>query len=73
LLFANDVVGQFDVAFTLPPRSRLEIAGNRGTILVPDPWICADPRIELTREGTIEALYASAAARQPVALAEVGR
>jgi predicted dehydrogenase len=45
LRFPNEVIGQFDVALTMPRRDQFEIVGSGGSILVADPWVCADPGI----------------------------
>jgi predicted dehydrogenase len=54
LLFPNEVVGQFDVAMTMPFRSQLEIVGAGGSIVVNDPWICEHPGIEIRRGDKVE-------------------
>jgi predicted dehydrogenase len=54
LLFADDVVGQFDIAMTMPFRSQLEVVGTGGSIIVGDPWICAHPGIEIRRGEKVE-------------------
>jgi predicted dehydrogenase len=54
LRFPNEVVGQFDVAMTMPFRAQLEVVGTGGSILINDPWICAHPGIELRRGDSVE-------------------
>jgi xylose dehydrogenase (NAD/NADP) len=54
LLFRDEIVGQFDIAMTMPFRSQLEIVGTGGSIIVDDPWICARPGIELRRGDKVE-------------------
>jgi xylose dehydrogenase (NAD/NADP) len=54
LRFPDDVIGQFDVALTQPLRSRLEIVGSAGSIVLADPWVCASPGIDLIRAGKTE-------------------
>jgi D-xylose 1-dehydrogenase (NADP+, D-xylono-1,5-lactone-forming) len=36
----NGVTGQFDCGMTLPRRDALELVGEEGRIVVPDPWHC---------------------------------
>jgi D-xylose 1-dehydrogenase (NADP+, D-xylono-1,5-lactone-forming) len=54
LQFADGVVAQFHCAFDLPYESRLEALGATGSALVREPWLCRDPHVELTREGSVE-------------------
>jgi predicted dehydrogenase len=52
----GDVLGQFDVGLDLPRRDELELIGTEGKIVVGDPWICREGRVELYRNGTCERL-----------------
>ena len=52
--FGEDVVGQFDVAMTMPFRSQLEIVGSDGIMIIDDPWIAARPGIEIRRGSETE-------------------
>jgi len=54
LRMPDDVLAQFDVGLDLPRRDELEIIGTAGKIVVGDPWICRDGRVELVRDGQAE-------------------
>jgi D-xylose 1-dehydrogenase (NADP+, D-xylono-1,5-lactone-forming) len=54
LACADGVVGHFDCGFVLPRRGELEVIGEAGTLLVPDPFHVASPGLELRREGGVE-------------------
>jgi predicted dehydrogenase len=54
LRFPGDVVTHFDCALDVPYRAELEVVGEDGTILVPDPWIVSEPGILVRRGGSIE-------------------
>jgi predicted dehydrogenase len=54
--FGHDVLAQFDIGMDLPRRDELEIIGSKGTIVVPDPWLCRAEAIELRRDGRLERL-----------------
>ncbi|MEA2319466.1 MAG: D-xylose 1-dehydrogenase D-xylono,5-lactone-forming [Solirubrobacteraceae bacterium] len=57
LVFASGVVAQFDDAVTLPPHAEIEVAGETGSLLVDDPWLCRRPGIQLRRgEDSLERL-----------------
>lgn len=47
LHFDGGVLASFDCGFFLPDRSRLEIVGTRGTLVVEDPWHCYQPGLRL--------------------------
>jgi xylose dehydrogenase (NAD/NADP) len=49
LVFDSGAVAQFDDAVTLPPHAEIEVAGETGSLLVDDPWLCRRPGIELRR------------------------
>ncbi len=48
--FAAGVVGTFDCGLELPERSRLEVVGDTGTIVLSDPWMAVNPSLELSRD-----------------------
>jgi predicted dehydrogenase len=48
------VLAQFDVGLDLTRRDELELVGTEGRLLVPDPWLCRAPHLELSRNGRIE-------------------
>lgn len=52
--FATGVVGTFDCGLELPERARLEVVGDTGTIVLPDPWLAGKPSLELRRDGDVE-------------------
>jgi D-xylose 1-dehydrogenase (NADP+, D-xylono-1,5-lactone-forming) len=54
LRMGGDVLGQFDVGLDLPRREELELVGTEGRIVVPDPWLCRLPNVELWRDGEME-------------------
>jgi D-xylose 1-dehydrogenase (NADP+, D-xylono-1,5-lactone-forming) len=54
LRFPGDVLAHFDCALDLPYRAELEVVGELGTILIPDPWIVAKPGILVRRGSSIE-------------------
>jgi predicted dehydrogenase len=56
LAFAHGVVAQFDSGLDLPDRMSLEVVGANGSMEVRDPWHCLEPRIEIHRDGRIEAI-----------------
>ena len=49
--FADDVLAHFDAGVVLADRSQLEVVGDRGALLVSDPWHCREPGIEWRRDG----------------------
>ncbi|MGW7680197.1 Gfo/Idh/MocA family protein [Kribbella sp. NPDC054772] len=56
LRMPDDVLAQFDLGLDLPGRDELELIGTDGRIVIGDPWICRDQRVELTRDGVTERL-----------------
>jgi xylose dehydrogenase (NAD/NADP) len=54
LRFGGDVIGGFDCGTALPERDELEAIGSEGSLFVDDPWHCAEPGIELRRDGSVE-------------------
>lgn len=52
LSLPDEVTAHFDAGFVFAPRSALEVVGEMGSLVVPDPWHCHTPGIELhTAEG----------------------
>src|SRR4051812_41927718 len=49
----DDVLAVFDAAFTVPRRHDLELVGEEGTLVVPDPWFAAGGAFELRRGGVV--------------------
>jgi D-xylose 1-dehydrogenase (NADP+, D-xylono-1,5-lactone-forming) len=49
--FADGVLAHFDAGVVLADRSQLEVVGDRGTLLVSDPWHCREPGIVWRRDG----------------------
>ncbi|HEX5195271.1 MAG TPA: Gfo/Idh/MocA family oxidoreductase [Solirubrobacteraceae bacterium] len=49
--FAGDVLAHFDSGLVLSDRSQLEIVGDRGALLLSDPWHCREPGIDWRRDG----------------------
>lgn len=47
MAFAGDVLAHFDAGLTLADRDELEVVGERGSVLLDDPWHCRVPVIEL--------------------------
>jgi D-xylose 1-dehydrogenase (NADP+, D-xylono-1,5-lactone-forming) len=54
LRFPGAVLAHFDCALDLPYRAELEVVGDEGWIVVPDPWIVSEPKILVRRGGSIE-------------------
>lgn len=52
--FPGAVLAHFDCALDLPRRAELEAVGDEGTLLLPDPWIIAQPAILLRRGNEVE-------------------
>jgi predicted dehydrogenase len=49
LALPDDVVGLFDTGLVLPRRAALEVVGEEGTLLVPEPWQPRVPGIAVGR------------------------
>jgi D-xylose 1-dehydrogenase (NADP+, D-xylono-1,5-lactone-forming) len=47
LHFPGDVLGQFVCGMDIPFSARLEVVGSEASAVVPDPWLCRDPPIEI--------------------------
>jgi D-xylose 1-dehydrogenase (NADP+, D-xylono-1,5-lactone-forming) len=54
LEFAGGMLAQFLVAFDLPKRMEVAIHGSDGSLVLPDPWHCLEPGIELHTEAGVE-------------------
>ncbi len=54
LRLPGDVLGQFACGFVLPARHGLEVVGEEGSLVVPDPFHVRSPLIELLRDGEVE-------------------
>jgi predicted dehydrogenase len=52
--FPGGVLAHFDCAMDVPYRSELEVIGSDGIIHVPDPFLIAEPGLELRRGGEVE-------------------
>jgi len=50
LEFPGGVLAEFHCGFDLPYRSGLEAIGSKGSVLVPEPWQCRDPHLEINGE-----------------------
>jgi predicted dehydrogenase len=59
-LRCGDTLAQFDCAFDLPRRDRLELVGGAGELHLPDPWVCRQPELTLIRDGRPEAIPVTA-------------
>jgi predicted dehydrogenase len=51
---ADDVLAHFDCGFAMPDRTGIEVVGEEGVIVVPNPWHPDEPRIELRRGDDVE-------------------
>jgi predicted dehydrogenase len=45
------VLSQFDIGFDMSRRDQIELVGTEGHLIVTDPWICGDARVELVSGG----------------------
>src|SRR5665213_1266383 len=54
LRFPGNVIALFDCGTAMPNRDELEAIGSEGSLFLDDPWHCAQPAIELRREGKTE-------------------
>ena len=50
LEFEDDVLAEFHCGFDLPFQSGLEAIGSTGVVLVPEPWTCRDPHLQVNGE-----------------------
>ena len=52
--FPGGVMSQFDSALDLPVREELELVGDKGSLVVHDPWHALAPKLELRRGAGVE-------------------
>jgi len=52
--FPGDVIATFDCGTAMVERDELEAVGSEGSLFLDDPWHCANPVIELRRDGGVE-------------------
>ena len=52
----DDVVGVFDCGFLMPSRETLEVVGEDGIIVVPDPWFARGAPLALRRGDDVETI-----------------
>ena len=52
----DDVVGVFDCGFVMPSRETLEVVGEDGVLVVPDPWIARGAPLALRRGDDVETI-----------------
>jgi D-xylose 1-dehydrogenase (NADP+, D-xylono-1,5-lactone-forming) len=52
--FPGDVIAHFDAGLALDSRDLLEVVGDRGALLLEDPWHCHEPGIRLRRGDQVE-------------------
>jgi D-xylose 1-dehydrogenase (NADP+, D-xylono-1,5-lactone-forming) len=48
--FGDGVIAHFDAGLALAPRGELEVVGERGSLVLPDPWHCREPVIVWHRD-----------------------
>ncbi len=63
--FAGGVLGAFDCGLDMTPRAELEVIGDAGMLVLPDPWHSREPRIEVRRPDGTEVIEIEA--RNPYA------
>jgi xylose dehydrogenase (NAD/NADP) len=51
---AGGVLGQLDIGLDAVRRDQLELVGTEGRLELPDPWLCRDHALVLTRDGRAE-------------------
>jgi xylose dehydrogenase (NAD/NADP) len=69
---AGGAVSLFDSGLDVPVREELELVGERGHIVVHDPWHGLEPGIELRRDGETETFPIEAADSYQLELENVG-
>ena len=52
----DDVVGVFDCGFVMPSRETLEVVGEDGILVVPDPWFARGAPLALRRGDDVETI-----------------
>jgi predicted dehydrogenase len=50
LEFPGKVTAELHCGFDLPYQSGLEVIGSERSVIVPEPWLCRDPHLELDGE-----------------------
>ena len=63
LRLPDGVLGTFDAALDLPRADQLELIGTKGTLRIPDPWICRAGLLELIRKGETQEIPVDPAGR----------
>jgi D-xylose 1-dehydrogenase (NADP+, D-xylono-1,5-lactone-forming) len=72
MLSAGGVVTQFDSSVDVPVREELELVGERGHIVVHDPWHGLEPELELRRDGETDRFPIEAADSYQLELENLG-
>ena len=72
LRFPRDVLAHFDCGMDLPYRSELEVIGSDGVLQVPDPFLVAEPGLELRRGGDVERIEIEQVDRAQLELENLG-
>ncbi len=57
------MLGTFDVGLDLPRADELEVIGTEGVLQIPDPWLCSQGEVILTRDGVTERIPADPTGR----------
>lgn len=60
MLLEGNKMAQFDVALDFPRRDELELIGSKGTLTIPDPWLCRTSHVVLNNETGVTRLTADA-------------
>jgi D-xylose 1-dehydrogenase (NADP+, D-xylono-1,5-lactone-forming) len=50
LQFPGSVLAHFACGMDMPYSARLEVVGSEASAVVPDPWLCRDPHVEIGDE-----------------------
>ena len=50
LQFPGEVLAHFTCGMDMPYSARLEVVGSEASAVVPDPWLCRDPHVEIGEE-----------------------
>lgn len=58
MLLDGDCMAQFDVALDFPRRDELELIGSKGTLSIPDPWLCRVSHFDLITDEGVKRLTA---------------
>ena len=70
--FPDGVLAHFDCGMDLPYRSELEVVGSSGVLHVADPFLVAEPGLELRREGQAERIEVEQVNRPQLELENFG-